>query len=126
MKNNMDAEDVLQEAFIKAWNNCEYLEKDESLPAWLTRIVINECNNIFRNRIPVHQIDNQRKKYPAGDLLRLTLCSSPGERIFYIIPAGADNKILFFRIHQNLHIFHRRRLFDTRAIKGYFIITYRY
>lgn len=50
MKNQMDAEDAIQEAFIKAWNNCEYLEREESLPTWLMRIVINECNNIFRKR----------------------------------------------------------------------------
>jgi RNA polymerase sigma-70 factor (ECF subfamily) len=50
MKNHMDAEDAVQEAFIRAWSYCGYLEKEESLPTWLMRIVINECNNIFRKR----------------------------------------------------------------------------
>ncbi len=56
MKNQMDAEDALKEAFIRAWNNCEYLENEDSLPIWLMRIVINECNNIYRKRRRIKEI----------------------------------------------------------------------
>jgi len=37
-----DAEDVMQEAFIKAFKNIEQYKKESTFGAWLKRIVINE------------------------------------------------------------------------------------
>jgi RNA polymerase sigma-70 factor (ECF subfamily) len=46
----MDAEDAVQEAFIRAWLYCESLDKEDAFSPWLTRILVNECNNILRHK----------------------------------------------------------------------------
>lgn len=44
-----DANDLLQNTFIKAWNNLEYFRGEAKLSTWLYRIALNECLN-FLNR----------------------------------------------------------------------------
>lgn len=41
--NRSDAEDILQDAFIKAFKNIQQLKVLENFGGWLKRIVINEC-----------------------------------------------------------------------------------
>lgn len=50
MKTTQEAEDVLQEAFIKAFENLASFNKQASLKTWLTRIVINTALNMLRKR----------------------------------------------------------------------------
>jgi RNA polymerase sigma-70 factor (ECF subfamily) len=38
-----DANDILQDTFIKAWTNLEYFRGDAKLSTWLYRIALNEC-----------------------------------------------------------------------------------
>ena len=38
-----DANDILQNAFIKAWNNIEYFRGEAKMSTWLYRIALNEC-----------------------------------------------------------------------------------
>ena len=45
MGNDEDAKDVLQEAFIQAFSKLGTLQKVDSFPGWLKRIVINKCLN---------------------------------------------------------------------------------
>ncbi len=43
LKNEDDAEDVLQDAFIKAFQKLDQYRGDVTFGAWLKRIVINKC-----------------------------------------------------------------------------------
>ncbi len=38
-----DANDLLQNTFIKAWTNIEYFRAEAKLSTWLYRIALNEC-----------------------------------------------------------------------------------
>lgn len=38
-----DANDILQNTFIKAWTNIEYFRGDAKMSTWLYRIALNEC-----------------------------------------------------------------------------------
>ena len=53
------AEDAVQEAFIKAWQNLPALHLDGNLRAWLVRIVINEVKQQYRKKrlpeVPIEQ-----------------------------------------------------------------------
>lgn len=42
-----DAEDVLQNTFLKLWNSNKDFESDEHIDKWLTRVCINDCKNVF-------------------------------------------------------------------------------
>ena len=50
--NHDDADDVLQNALLKAWNNIGSFRSDSKLSTWLYRIVINESLDFIRPLLP--------------------------------------------------------------------------
>ena len=63
----MEAEDVLQEAFIRAFKNLHSFKGDSTFGAWLKRIVINtSINHIKQKRIECVALDEQRTE-PSMD-----------------------------------------------------------
>jgi RNA polymerase sigma-70 factor (ECF subfamily) len=59
LNNKMDAEDILQESFVTAFEKLGELTNDNSFGSWLKRIVINNCiSHIRRNKIEFDDIDN--------------------------------------------------------------------
>jgi RNA polymerase sigma-70 factor, ECF subfamily len=50
MKNEADAEDVAQEAFIKAFRNLSIFRGDAKFSTWLTSITLNEARNRLRRQ----------------------------------------------------------------------------
>lgn len=48
-KNYADAEDVVQNTFIKLWERDEEFEDEEHLRKWLIRVAVNECNSLWRS-----------------------------------------------------------------------------
>jgi RNA polymerase sigma-70 factor (ECF subfamily) len=67
--NPQDAEDVLQETFIKAFNNIESFEGRSKLSTWLYRIAVNESLMLLRKRKKnITRIDEDIKT-DKGDLI---------------------------------------------------------
>lgn len=50
LKNEDDAEDVLQEAFIKAFQKLDQFSGEVTFGAWLKRIVINKCIDFIKSK----------------------------------------------------------------------------
>lgn len=50
LKNEDDAEDVLQEAFIKAFQKLGQYKGEVTFGAWLKRIVINKCMDFLKSK----------------------------------------------------------------------------
>lgn len=50
VKDTMEAEDVVQEAFIKAFSKLEQYKAEVSFGAWLKRIVINKCIDVLKSK----------------------------------------------------------------------------
>jgi RNA polymerase sigma-70 factor (ECF subfamily) len=50
--NRHDAEDAVQEAFLRAWKFRHSLSKESSFKPWLYRVVVNTCNSKLRQEIP--------------------------------------------------------------------------
>jgi RNA polymerase sigma-70 factor (ECF subfamily) len=48
MRNETDAEDALQEAYLSAYRSIGEFRGDSSLSTWLTRLVLNECMGRLR------------------------------------------------------------------------------
>lgn len=58
--NPQDAEDILQETFIKAFNNIESFEGRSKISTWLYRIAVNEALMLLRKRKDgLTSIDNE-------------------------------------------------------------------
>lgn len=49
LNNKMDAEDILQESFLTAFEKLPELTKDNAFGSWLKRIVINNCITHLRH-----------------------------------------------------------------------------
>lgn len=50
LKNDEDVADAMQETALTCWEKINTLKKDEYFKTWLTRILINHCNTIYRQR----------------------------------------------------------------------------
>lgn len=46
--NREDAEDIVQQTFLKLVEHYEKLETSEHIKAWLLRVCCNQCNNYFK------------------------------------------------------------------------------
>ena len=47
VRSEQDALDIVQDSYLQAFRSLEKLEKPESFPAWLNRIVTNRCKNLL-------------------------------------------------------------------------------
>ncbi|GAA4838985.1 RNA polymerase sigma factor [Algivirga pacifica] len=68
MTNNIEeAEDLLQEAFIKAFANIQSYKGDATFGAWLKRIVVNQCiNHLHKKKVQFDSLDDMYQE-PATD-----------------------------------------------------------
>ena len=65
-----DADDVLQNTFVKAWQNLPAFERRSSLSTWLHRIAVNEAIDHLRrnkNRIAAEQVEPLAQRLLADD-----------------------------------------------------------
>ena len=71
MKDEAMAEDVLQEAYMKAFSNLDKLEQPEAFPAWLGRIVANTAKNMLAKKTPMYfadvEVDEEGQSRPIED-----------------------------------------------------------
>jgi RNA polymerase sigma factor (sigma-70 family) len=59
LNNKMDAEDILQESFVTAFEKLSELSNYNAFGSWLKRIVINNCiSHIRKSKIEFDNIDN--------------------------------------------------------------------
>ena len=50
LSNNDDCADAVQEALTKAWQSRDSLKNQKAFRPWLTRILVNTCNDLLRKR----------------------------------------------------------------------------
>ncbi|WP_017259422.1 RNA polymerase sigma factor [Pedobacter arcticus] len=82
--NHDDADDLVQDVFIKVWKNLSNFRQDAQLYTWLYRIASNECitflnkkkakNNVSLDEIPEQLTDNlNEENYFSGDAIQKKL-----------------------------------------------------
>lgn len=67
-----DANDILQNTFIKAWTNIEYFRGDAKMSTWLYRIALNECLTFLNkqranNQLSIDDADAEMINKLEGD-----------------------------------------------------------
>jgi RNA polymerase sigma-70 factor (ECF subfamily) len=65
--NRADSEDLLQEAFIKAFNKLGQLRDPHLFEPWLRRIIVNECIQFARKRLSTQHFDEQYTDIPDAE-----------------------------------------------------------
>lgn len=69
LKQDADAQDALQEAYVNAFRHIDSFRGDAELTTWLTRIVLNECYHHLRGThaatVDIEQLDTVEAQSPA-------------------------------------------------------------
>jgi RNA polymerase sigma-70 factor, ECF subfamily len=66
VKDDSEAEEVVQESYVRAFIHIEGFKSESSLATWLARIVLNEALGRLRRRHPVVDIDEMAETPDAG------------------------------------------------------------
>lgn len=67
MGNRVEAEDVLQEAFLLAFKNLGQLKQPELFGGWLRRIVTNECIRFSKKMLKTTEWKDEHEEIPEED-----------------------------------------------------------
>ncbi len=79
-----DADDLVQEIFVKVWKNLDKFRADAKLYTWIYRIATNECLNFLKKKkrrffMPFHDLEGELTKKlissaePSGDEVQMKL-----------------------------------------------------
>ena len=103
MKNTYDTDDIIQNVFIKLYNQFHLLNDDEHIKRWLIRVSINECKSHFLSswRKKIIPLDNkfddefmtQETLYGDNDILQAVLTLPKKYRIVVHLYYYEDYKI---------------------------------
>lgn len=96
MRNENDALELSQEAWIKAWQRLEQFQGDSSFATWITRIVINICLDAMRRQKRLHAESMDQLAEESGGVERLL----PPVQVDML--AGLDREELRARIDEGL------------------------
>ena len=66
LKDSQEAEDAVQEVFLKAYEFAGRFQPISTVKAWLNRITANNCLNRLRQRVPVDSLDNDSGYFPLS------------------------------------------------------------
>lgn len=63
--NPADAQDVVQETLLQAWQHLPGFRGESGFSTWVTRILINRCHNVQRARRPVDPLPPETESAPG-------------------------------------------------------------
>jgi RNA polymerase sigma-70 factor (ECF subfamily) len=115
LRNNADAEDAVQEAYVSAYTNLASYRGEGSLKGWLSRIVINES------------LGRMRQRHSTVDLTELEQQQSQAQIIKFPQPTPNDDPERTMAQRQIIHLVEQatdnlpeafRLVFVTRVIEG--------
>jgi RNA polymerase sigma-70 factor (ECF subfamily) len=115
LRNDSEAEDVVQEAYVNAFTHLDGFRGDSSLATWLSRITMNEALGRLRRERPTVELDALEAGRTEAQIIPFPQsgASDDPERtmaqreILQLVERAADNLPEIFRI-----------VFVTRVIEG--------
>lgn len=78
LQDTAEAEDVVQETFLRAWNKRRWMRDPEKFPAWLTTVARNRACDILRRRRGV-PLDDELREFPDTQTARPGEATAAGE-----------------------------------------------
>src|SRR5438132_1396842 len=113
-RNDSEAEDVVQEAYVRAFTHLESFRGDSSLSTWLSRITMNEALGRLRRQRPGVDIDALPQGALEAQIIQFPLAagddpekSMAQREIQHVVEHGIDELPEPFRL-----------VFITRVIEG--------
>jgi RNA polymerase sigma-70 factor (ECF subfamily) len=80
LRNDTEAEDVVQETYVRALAHLDGFRGESSLSTWLSRIAMNEAMGRVRGRQPVLQEASPSLDKPEADIIPFPAASSDPEK----------------------------------------------
>jgi len=115
LRNDTDAEDVVQEAYVSAFTNLANYRGESTLATWLSRIVLNEALGALRQRRPAVDVARLEAPRSEAEIIQFPL-STPNDdpertmaqrQILQLVEQATDDLPEAFRL-----------VFVTRVIEG--------
>jgi len=114
LRNDDEAEDVVQEAYVRAFTHLESFRGDSSLGTWLSRIAMNEALGRLRRDRATRDLTVEVRSSPAQIIQFPLTANSPNpeqtmaqRQILQLVEQATDNLPEIYRI-----------VFITRVIEG--------
>ncbi|XSC43862.1 RNA polymerase sigma factor [Bradyrhizobium sp. RDT10] len=114
LRNDSEAEDVVQEAYVRAFTHLESFRGDSSLSTWLSRIAMNEALGRLRRQRPAVEIDALPQRGLKAEIIQFPLAASDDpeksmaqREIQHVVEHAIDELPEAFRL-----------VFITRVIEG--------
>jgi RNA polymerase sigma-70 factor, ECF subfamily len=76
LRNDAEAEDVVQDTYVRAFTHLEQFRGDSSLSTWLTRIAMNEALGRLRRQKPGVEWSELEKSAPQAQIIPFPLASN--------------------------------------------------
>ena len=76
LRNDAEAEDVVQDTYVRAFTHLEQFRGDSSLSTWLSRIAMNEALGRLRRQRPGVEWSTLEKSAPQAQIIPFPLASS--------------------------------------------------
>lgn len=106
MRNVPGAEDVLQNGFIKVFNNLKNFDNRGSLEGWIRRIIVNTAlDEIRKNKKRQNNIDITESEYltPQNDFILEGLMAEDLMKLIHTLPDGYRTVFNLFAIEGYSH-----------------------
>ena len=115
LRNDSEAEDVVQEAYVSAFTHLKSFRGDSSLPTWLARITMNEALGRLRAERSTVDIETFEAHRTAAEIIQFPLTSNAEDpertmaqrQILQLVEQATDKLPEAYRI-----------VFITRVIEG--------
>lgn len=115
MRDDAEAEDVVQEAYVRAFTHLADFRGGSSLSTWLSRIVINEALGRLRSRRPTVDLAAYEGRDPPAEIIRFPLAAKADDpertmaqrQILQLVEQATDKLPEVYRV-----------VFITRVIEG--------
>ncbi|CCD97530.1 RNA polymerase sigma factor [Bradyrhizobium sp. STM 3809] len=79
LRNDSEAEDVVQETYLRALTHLDEFRGQSSISTWLVRIAMNEAMGRLRGQRPVLQLDAGPETKAGAEVIRFPVTSSDPE-----------------------------------------------
>lgn len=67
LSSKQEAEDVVQDTFLRVYNNLERYDENQKFSTWIYRIATNLCIDRLRKRKPIYSLDAESSEYEGLD-----------------------------------------------------------
>jgi len=104
LNNKMDAEDILQESFVKAFENISSLDHPGAFGSWLKRIVINNCITFLRSgKLYFEDINEQNLRAEESSEPVITVEPEVVHSAIKKLPGGARSILVLYALEGYKH-----------------------